>query len=246
MALGTYSKTQYNNGGIPPINADNLNNNENKTSELDTEVAALKSGAVTLTGVKTFQSTPLFPAGLNADTVSGYGIGTMMYPITSLSVLQALPKKGGIFTFYSVTEGPFPNEGVRIIILPYDSNTNGYLAISSSGKIKFSIDASTWIPVWTSGNDGNGGQPPAPKPSANPAGGTNAPGQFLYGTVTAGNQLYFSGTSNQSGTWLILIQTYFNSTGLPDYTLFSLATGGGAWVTVPTGETTNWQAWRIA
>jgi len=62
MASGDYSKTQYNNGAPPAINAANLNNNENKTSELDTEVAAIKSGAVTLTGVKTFSSSPIVPA----------------------------------------------------------------------------------------------------------------------------------------------------------------------------------------
>ena len=40
MALGDYTKTGYNNGTAPPISAPNLNNNEDKTKELDTELTA--------------------------------------------------------------------------------------------------------------------------------------------------------------------------------------------------------------
>lgn len=36
MALGDYTKTAYVNGTTPAINATSLNNNENKTKELDT------------------------------------------------------------------------------------------------------------------------------------------------------------------------------------------------------------------
>lgn len=36
MALGDYTKTTYNNGATPGISAQRLNNNENKTKELDT------------------------------------------------------------------------------------------------------------------------------------------------------------------------------------------------------------------
>ena len=37
MSLGDYSKTSYVNGGTPAINFTNLNKNEDKTKELDTE-----------------------------------------------------------------------------------------------------------------------------------------------------------------------------------------------------------------
>ena len=40
MALGDYAKNTYVNGGPPGISADRLNNNENKTAELDTAQAA--------------------------------------------------------------------------------------------------------------------------------------------------------------------------------------------------------------
>ena len=40
MALGDYAKNAYVNGGPPGISADRLNNNEDKTAELDTAQAA--------------------------------------------------------------------------------------------------------------------------------------------------------------------------------------------------------------
>jgi len=61
MAAGDYVKTTYINGQAPARNATNLNNHENKTKELDTEVVALKSGAMTIDGVKTFLSSPIVP-----------------------------------------------------------------------------------------------------------------------------------------------------------------------------------------
>lgn len=35
MAIGDYTKTEYSNGGTPAINETNLNNNEDKTEEID-------------------------------------------------------------------------------------------------------------------------------------------------------------------------------------------------------------------
>ena len=39
VALGDYEKTTYKNGEAPGISAQNLNKNEAKTKELDTEIA---------------------------------------------------------------------------------------------------------------------------------------------------------------------------------------------------------------
>lgn len=50
MALGDYTKTTYNNGAPPGISAERLNNNEDKTKELDTE---LKSHLADYTTFKT-------------------------------------------------------------------------------------------------------------------------------------------------------------------------------------------------
>jgi|GEM_PF-2763663 hypothetical protein len=48
MALGDYQKTTYVNYGPPGISAERLNNNENKTDELDKAVAALDTSVNTL------------------------------------------------------------------------------------------------------------------------------------------------------------------------------------------------------
>ncbi len=66
MAAGDYVKTTYRNGLAPARNAANLNNHEDKTKELDTDVAALKSGAMTIAGVKTFSSSPIVPTATTA------------------------------------------------------------------------------------------------------------------------------------------------------------------------------------
>lgn len=47
MTLGDYTKTTYNNGVAPPVSSSNLNNNENKTKELDTELVAHKADNAT-------------------------------------------------------------------------------------------------------------------------------------------------------------------------------------------------------
>lgn len=46
MALGDYAKTIFVNGTTPAINATNLNNNENKTKELDTVVATMDTNVL--------------------------------------------------------------------------------------------------------------------------------------------------------------------------------------------------------
>lgn len=48
MALNDYTKTEYVNGATPAINAVNLNNNENKTKELDESLYAEQARIDTL------------------------------------------------------------------------------------------------------------------------------------------------------------------------------------------------------
>ena len=48
MALGDYTKTAYANGTTPSINATNLNNNENKTKEIDTALVMSEVSIVVL------------------------------------------------------------------------------------------------------------------------------------------------------------------------------------------------------
>jgi hypothetical protein len=48
MALGDYSKTIFVNAVSPAINATNLNNNENKTKELDTALTMPEASIIIL------------------------------------------------------------------------------------------------------------------------------------------------------------------------------------------------------
>jgi len=48
MALGDYTKTTYANGTTPAINDTNLNNNENKTKEIDTALVMSEISIVVL------------------------------------------------------------------------------------------------------------------------------------------------------------------------------------------------------
>ena len=61
----------------------------------------------------------------------------------------------------------------------------------------------------TGGEDGNGGQPPAPKPTdGTPAGGANAQGKFI---AINQNSDY---TLPAGGTWIVAITIFVNSTGV--------------------------------
>jgi len=46
VAIGDYSKTTYSNGGSPALNETNLNNNEEKTSELDSHLDDYELGLI--------------------------------------------------------------------------------------------------------------------------------------------------------------------------------------------------------
>jgi len=127
MAAGDYVKTTYINGQAPARNAANLNNHENKTKELDTDVAALKSGAMTIAGVKTFSSAPIAPgfkfpgtqvASTDPNTLDDYEEGTFS-PVLQFGGLSA-----GIT--YSIQTGCYTKIGNRV-------SFNLYLSLSSKG-----------------------------------------------------------------------------------------------------------------
>lgn len=92
----------------------------------------------------------------------------------------------------------------------------------------------------TGGSDGNGGQPPAPKPKASAI----AIGAFFDFIVPANSTIYYSGQDNAEGTWL-LFATYVNSsTGVVINTTAGIGSG-------PKGSTSGSQylrgwVWRIA
>jgi hypothetical protein len=151
-------------------------------------------------------------SGLDADTVSGYGIGAYTiladnYEINNLIV----PGR------YAVTN-PYLNGSLflartfGIDVIAYNSgNIIQFLHVmeSVSGFYKRIRSGGTWYPgtgtatyIYDSWTDGNGGQPPAPKPSRYNAtivqgrwlgyGGTGACDVYANGTTSAGFTETFS------------------------------------------------------
>jgi len=94
MALGDYTKTTYVNGSAPGLSANNLNNNENKTEELDTELAAHLADTAKHCGANYVQNTE--PSDktqgktwFNPDTGVLYvADGARYIPIPPVQVLQ--------------------------------------------------------------------------------------------------------------------------------------------------------------
>lgn len=99
---------------------------------------------------------------------------------------------------------------------------------------------------WGAHNDGNGGQPPSPKPSATPIGGTNAVGQSYTDSLPAGSTLYYSGSSNITGTWRV-VSLVFTTAGAVNAGLTNMgANGSGTFITVPAGHTCIYSTVRTA
>jgi hypothetical protein len=80
VALGDYAKTTYVNGSAPGISATRLNNNENKTAELDTA----------LTTHQADYTLQVPYAGITTGTANTYAIAT---PITALTTGMAVSVK---------------------------------------------------------------------------------------------------------------------------------------------------------
>ena len=78
--------------------------------------------------------------------------------------------------------------------------------------------------IWTSSNDGNGGQQPSPKPSTSPYGGSNAIGQTISGASISG----FTIPGSASALWefWVISHNIASNTIVPSETGFGQAPGG--------------------
>jgi len=96
---------------------------------------------------------------------------------------------------------------------------------------------------------GNGGQPPAPKPTTGtPSSGADGPGQMYTGS-TSNAAIYGAGAvSKSTGVWFGWFTTWTTATGVITATKTGAAYGGGntALFTVSASETCNWFAVRVA
>ena len=182
----------------------------------------------------------------DAGKVSAFGIGLDTAPILNTEAgIDAA--KSGLYRFYSESEGPFLGSGTVLLIMKWAAVGTTVIAIQNDGAMKYRYHGSTsWKSIWTSYSDGNGGQPPAPKPTTGtPAGGTNGVGKVTtaYG-VAAGTTIYYSGTANLAGTWELFLFSKVAASGAFNYCDYSI--GSGLKGTVITGNSYDLIARRIS
>lgn len=114
---------------------------------------------------------------LNADTVSGAGIGVVVLPaIASNAAMQTTIKSGMYLVGYTFANGPWPGEHFAyMLVMSYDTTTTIQVAfcvnqdvhgLKTRSTINSGATWTAWNEIFTSTSAGNGGQPPAPKPNA--------------------------------------------------------------------------------
>jgi hypothetical protein len=181
---------------------------------------------------------------LSADDVPDYGVGVVgpLPPSNDCNLVA-------VNSFFSINPSTLHSPGAAYGMGHanfYADGANGYMCVTLTNgseykrrKVSGSWDAA-WTPRYDYYSDGNLAQPPAPKPTTGtPAGGANAPGQAIQGTVTAGNSVYYSGPSNLTGQWKITAVTFNTSTGAIWTSSTTLGTiGNGFWFTVPASSST--------
>jgi hypothetical protein len=237
MADITYSKPTWVNGSSVKLNATNMQ----AISDAVDGVCHLanRGGAI-----------------LDADTVSGYGIGTTA-PIADPGGLT----KGGLTsdTASYGTDSPYPSiTYAGIVTIPHDATNIAQFAIpqdvlsggSSQGlKYRSTSDGgstwTTWKRVWTELNDGNGGQPPAPKPTL--TGGLL--GSVIPINTTATGNTYPNGTQvagSAGDNFLVCGVTYTTPGMLLVGTRFTIDAGNNPIVNLSAGQAFNGMSWRVS
>lgn len=177
----------------------------------------------------------------DADKVSAFGVGVSDVTITTAVVLDTLCT-GGMYRVNSPTG--LPAEAHAVLVVPVSS---AYAKQFASSYVRENLYmrnieggvAGSWYEVWNASTDGNGGQPPAPKPTA---GGSSIGAFFDFG-VDAGSTVYCSGSSNLSGTWAQFSIRYTTAGAFVNTTYII---GSGTHLTVAAGEKVYGWVWRIA
>lgn len=194
---------------------------------------------------------------LDADTVSGYGIG-VLDPVNLHNVDLDGYMKGG--TYYADTDDwsgdHFPAAGNTFGILVvdpmvgtgnycvqrfFDMVTTRWWTRRRAGSGWFG-----WYEIFTAQTDGNGGQPPSPKPNETGSSGSYVPGRKLQGSVATGNTLYYSGATNETGTWDIDIIVKLDADGSVVWADIGQDINSGSWFVVGAGRTVYYTTRRIA
>jgi hypothetical protein len=155
--------------------------------------------------------------GLDAKTVKGSGIGTLS---PSLGATFAAAFVGGEYT-YGATTTSAPTTAAGHVFVSENAATDEFIAIDGAthfvyqGYRAHGTGAPTWKILWSPSSDGNGGQPPAPRPtSGTPAGGADAPGQYYSGGVSNASIYNAGSVSKATGQWEFSCTTFVSATGV--------------------------------
>jgi len=219
-------------------------------SENDAHPQSAITGLVSALASKWSASNDGPGSGLDADTVSGYGIGVTNSTnlTTDLNTLGV----GGIYVCsYDVSQHfPIDHNG-HVIVLPAASGGGGYFSqifISQFNGRMFrrtkqggvflapaGADANGWVSQWDAISDGNGGQPPAPK--ANRTSAATA-GYFQIDDYASASQSMYTPYGN--GTWKMVVLGYNQTTSIGQVAIVA----GSASVVGTTSQTNTRILWE--
>ena len=176
-------------------------------------------------------ATALNAGTYDAPKCTAFGIGTQTPPTMATSVDNY--RTNGIFKDPgSLTNSPFGTHQAKILVLSQDATHCSQLAFrygSGAGAVCIKVRnwngaswGEGWKDVWTSDSDGNGGQPPAPKPA-------NSTSSIFAGNFKAVNSAG-SGAAisfpNEGGQWVAVVFCYLWSAATI-YTPFEVVFGAG-------------------
>jgi len=137
---------------------------------------------------------------LNADTVSGYGIGTTAMPQFTGNIDTGL-NNSGLFSVMESSTGTKPSgiDGGFMQVYIYGANDQMQVLTSYSTTPRTFVRVKAtnwgaWYEIWNASSDGNDGQPPAPKP-------TTAEGSVGEWDVAAIEDQNTTDWTNPGGTW---------------------------------------------
>ena len=189
-------------------------------------------------------ATALNAGTFDAATCKAFGIGSTSPASPNADLDLALT--AGIFAGHiaSFTHYPAGASGhFTLLALPSQSGERASQIFIDHALKKISIRnfISTWGPwdtIWTSSSDGNGGQPPAPKPNST----TGAIGQMVLANSVAG----VAYSLPAGGQWFYSAYLFNDTTSIYNGYLSGFAPGGTEILAASVGNIWRGFAWRIS
>lgn len=187
-------------------------------------------------------ATALNAGTYDAASVTAYGIGGLT--VSTETDLNNY-KTGGKYltpTADTMTHVPTPlvAAGGRLLVEVIGDGSSYALQAIEGAISKKRIMRAYYSGGWTEDLDGNAGNLPMPKPTA----ASVEVSGFYDWSVTAGNSVYYSGSSNNTGTWFTFGVIVDASTKVVNSTFYGV--GSGLKDTVGAGVLWRGFSWRMA